>query len=96
MRRRVERCRELLAPVVERYDALLAPAAAGEAPAGAHPVPHGYVYMIWTTLHVPSITLPVFTGPAGLPVGAQLVAKRCDDRRLLAIARWAHRTLARE
>jgi Asp-tRNA(Asn)/Glu-tRNA(Gln) amidotransferase A subunit family amidase len=51
------------------------------------------VYMIWTTLHVPSITLPVFEGPNGMPVGAQFVAKRCEDRRLLAAARWAYRSL---
>jgi Asp-tRNA(Asn)/Glu-tRNA(Gln) amidotransferase A subunit family amidase len=52
--------------------------------------------MIWTTLHVPSITLPVFEGPNGMPVGALLVAKRCEDRRLLAAAEWVYRTLMRE
>lgn len=93
MRERVERCREWLAPVMDRHDVLLAPAAAGEAPVGMHPVPHPYVYMIWTAMHVPSITLPVFEGPNGMPIGAQLVAKRCDDRRLLATARWAYRIL---
>jgi len=93
MRDRVARCRHLLAPVMARYDALLAPAAAGEAPAGMHPIPHPYVYMIWTAMHVPSITLPVFEGPNGLPIGAQLVAKSCDDRRLFAVARWAYRIL---
>jgi Asp-tRNA(Asn)/Glu-tRNA(Gln) amidotransferase A subunit family amidase len=90
MRDLVARCRHLLAPVMARYDALLAPAAAGEAPVGMNPIPHPYVYMIWTAMHVPSITLPVFEGPNGLPVGAQLVAKRCDDRRLFAVARWAY------
>jgi amidase len=93
MRGRVEQCRQLLAPVLARYDVLLAPAAAGEAPAGMHPVPHPYVYMIWTTMHVPSITLPVFRGPNGLPIGAQLVGRRYEDRRLLAWARWAHGVL---
>jgi amidase len=93
MRALVERSRERLAPLMDSHDVLLAPAAAGEAPVGMHPVPHPYVYMIWTTMHVPSITLPVFEGPGGLPIGAQLVAKRCDDRRLLAAARWAFRIL---
>jgi amidase len=94
MRERVEHCRKLLAPVLARHDVLLAPAAAGEAPAGMHPVPHPYVYMIWTTMHVPSITLPVFRGPNGLPIGAQLVGRRCEDRRLLAVASWAYRVLS--
>lgn len=93
MRAWVERCRERLAPLMDRHDVLLAPAAAGEAPVGMHPVPNPYVYMIWTTMHVPSITLPAFTGPSGMPVGAQLVAKHCDDRRLFTAARWAYRIL---
>lgn len=93
MRALVERCRERVAPLMDRHDVLLAPSAAGEAPVGMHPVPHPYVYMIWTTMHVPSITLPVFKGPNGIPIGAQLVAKRCDDRRLFAAARWAYRIL---
>jgi amidase len=93
MRSRVERSRGLLERTMERFDALLAPAAAGEAPLGAHPVPHPYLYMIWTTLHVPSITLPVFRGPHGLPIGAQLVGRRYEDRKLLALARWAYGVL---
>ena len=93
MRRLVEHRRHLLAPVMARYDVLLAPAAAGEAPIGMHPIPHPYVYMIWTTMHVPSITLPAFEGRNGLPIGAQLIAKQCDDRRLFAAARWAYRAL---
>jgi Asp-tRNA(Asn)/Glu-tRNA(Gln) amidotransferase A subunit family amidase len=93
MRSRVERSRGLLERTMERFDALLAPAAAGEAPLGAHPVPHPYLYMIWTTLHVPSITLPVFRGPHGLPIGAQFVGRRYEDRKLLALARWAYGVL---
>lgn len=93
MRQRVEHCRRLLAPVMARYDVLLAPAAAGEAPAGMHPIPHPYVYMIWTTMHVPSISLPVFEGPGGMPVGAQLIARPSEDRRLFAAARWVFRVL---
>ena len=46
-------------------------------------------------MHVPSVTLPVFKGPNGLPIGAQLVAKRSDDRRLFAAARWVYRQLMR-
>jgi amidase len=93
MRRLAELCRHLLAPVMARYDVLLAPAAAGEAPVGMHPIPHPYVYMIWTMMHVPSITLPAFEGPNGMPIGAQLIARRSDDRRLFAVARWVFRVL---
>jgi Asp-tRNA(Asn)/Glu-tRNA(Gln) amidotransferase A subunit family amidase len=44
---------------------------------------------------VPSITLPVFKGPNGLPIGAQLIARHHDDRRLFDIGRWAYRQLTR-
>jgi Asp-tRNA(Asn)/Glu-tRNA(Gln) amidotransferase A subunit family amidase len=93
MRQRVEHCRRLLAPVMARYDVLLAPAAAGEAPIGMHPIPHPYIYMIWTAMHVPSITLPAFEGSNGMPIGAQLIARWSDDRRLFAAARWVYRVL---
>ena len=94
MRELVEHCRHLLAPVFDDYDILLAASAAGEAPIGWDPAVHPWVYMIWTTMHVPSVTLPVFKGPHGLPIGAQLIAKRHDDRRLFAAARWVYRQLA--
>jgi Asp-tRNA(Asn)/Glu-tRNA(Gln) amidotransferase A subunit family amidase len=49
--------------------------------------------MMWTVLHVPSITLPVFKGPNGMPVGAQLIARRQDDRGLFAASRWVQQRL---
>ena len=93
MRECVEHWRRLLAPLLGGHDVLLAPAAAGEAPVGWEPVPHPWVYMVWTTMHVPSVTLPAFKGPNGLPIGAQLVGKWGDDRRLFAAARWAWRVM---
>jgi Asp-tRNA(Asn)/Glu-tRNA(Gln) amidotransferase A subunit family amidase len=93
MRIHMHHCRKLLLPVFEQHDVLLSAAAEGEATLGWHPVPHPWVYMIWTTMHVPSITLPVFRGPQGLPIGAQLIARHHDDRRLFDIARWAYRQL---
>jgi amidase len=93
MRELVGRCRQLLAPIIGNYDILLAASAAGEAPIGHDPTVHPWVYMIWTTMHVPSVTLPVFKGPHGLPIGAQLIARRNDDRKLFAAARWVYQRL---
>ena len=39
------------------------------------------------------ISIPVFKGPAGMPIGAQLIAKRHDDRKLFACAQWAFEKL---
>lgn len=93
MRDLVDRCQKMLAPVIDGFDVLLAPSAVGEAPEGWDPVPHPWVYMIWTALGVPSVTLPVFTGLHGLPVGAQVVARWSDDRRMFSTARWIYRAL---
>ena len=37
------------------------------------------LYQIWTTLHVPAISVPVFKGPAGMPIGAQLIATTTEN-----------------
>jgi Asp-tRNA(Asn)/Glu-tRNA(Gln) amidotransferase A subunit family amidase len=73
--------------VFNEYDAILAPAAPGEAPADGttgNPI----FNTIWTYLGTPAITLPLLQGEAGLPVGAQLVGRRDSDARLLRTANW--------
>ena len=82
-----ESCRAQLDEAFGEYDLLLAPAAFGEAPEGMFAFTGVPLYQIWTTLHLPTVSLPAFTGPAGMPVGVQLLAKRradrlqCQDRR---------------
>jgi len=89
-----ERCRQLLAPVFEEHDVLLTAAAAGEAPIGLDSTGDASHCLIWTAMHVPCVTLPVFKGPHGLPIGAQLIGRRNGDRALLAAARWVYRALS--
>jgi Asp-tRNA(Asn)/Glu-tRNA(Gln) amidotransferase A subunit family amidase len=40
----------------------------------------------WTLLHTPTISLPLLTGPNGLPVGVQLVGRIGEDDALLDLA----------
>jgi Asp-tRNA(Asn)/Glu-tRNA(Gln) amidotransferase A subunit family amidase len=74
-------------------DALLTAAAAGEAPAGLESTGDPAFCRAWTLLGSPCISLPVLTGPSGLPVGLQIVGARGDDTRLLAVAAWIEREL---
>jgi Asp-tRNA(Asn)/Glu-tRNA(Gln) amidotransferase A subunit family amidase len=88
-----ERCRQRMEGVWDDYDVLLTPSAFGEAPAGPPAFAGAALYMMWTVLHLPTVTLPLFAGPNGMPVGAQVLARRHDDRRLFACARWLYRRL---
>jgi amidase len=90
----IERCRTLLDETFRDCDILLTSAAGGEAPMGLKHTGDASHCLIWTATHVPCMTLPVFKGPHGLPVGAQLIARRNADRALFSAARWVWRALA--
>jgi len=87
-------CRHTLDQFFENYDVLLTPAAAGEAPVGLQSTGYTGFCTIWTSTQVPAVTLTVLRGPNGLPVGAQLIARRDRDRKLFAFAQWIQRTLS--
>jgi Asp-tRNA(Asn)/Glu-tRNA(Gln) amidotransferase A subunit family amidase len=88
-----ERCRQRLDEAWGAHDVLLTPSAFGEATVGQNAFAGAPLYQMWTVLHVPAISLPVFKGPNGMPIGLQLFARRHRDRELFAHARWVHRVL---
>lgn len=72
------------------HDVLLAAAAAGEAPRGTATGDFAFCAM-WTVLGLPTLSLPLLTGPAGLPIGAQLLARPGQEALLLAAGAWVMR-----
>jgi amidase len=72
-------------------DVLIAPSAIGEAPEGLGATGDPIFNRTWTLLHVPTITLPLFAGPTGLPVGIQLVGRHDADAKLVSAAAWIAR-----
>jgi len=70
------------------FDVLLTPSAAGEAPVGLQSTGDPRFNSIWTLAWTPCVTLPAGTGPAGLPLGIQLVGRRFGDEALLDAASW--------
>ncbi len=80
-----------LADTLEGYDAILTPAAPGEAPAGLASTGNPAFNTLWSLCGMPAVSLPLLTGPSGLPVGVQLVGRRGDDARLLRAAEWVTR-----
>jgi Asp-tRNA(Asn)/Glu-tRNA(Gln) amidotransferase A subunit family amidase len=84
-----------LEQLFDRYDAILTPAAPGEAPAGLGATGNPIFNGLWTFCGVPAVTLPLLQGPTGLPVGVQLVGRGGEDGRLLRTARWLTRMIDR-
>jgi amidase len=84
----LERCRTALDAMMAPYDVLLTASAAGEAPMGLQSTGDASFCALWTAAYVPALTLPVFAGPQGLPVGAQVIGKRHEDCALFATAQW--------
>ena len=79
------RLRALLDELFENHDVLITPAVLGEAPPLAttgDPI----FCSIWTLCGFPCVSLPLLTGPAGLPIGVQLVGRRNADSELLSVA----------
>jgi amidase len=73
--------------IFARFDALITLAAAGEAPVGLEGTGDPLFSRIWSLLGTPCVSLPLLSGPAGLPLGVQLVGPRGRDGVLLAAAR---------
>jgi Asp-tRNA(Asn)/Glu-tRNA(Gln) amidotransferase A subunit family amidase len=73
---------------MERYDAILTPAAPGPAPKGLGSTGDPSFCSLWTLLGMPAISLPLMQASNGLPIGVQLVGRRNYDARLLRTARW--------
>ena len=72
----------------QEFDAIVTPAAPGEAPLGLGATGSPAFCTLWSLVGTPAVSLPILQGPAGLPVGVQLVGAMGDDARLLRTARW--------
>ncbi|MDH3665942.1 MAG: amidase [Paracoccaceae bacterium] len=82
-----------LAPLFERFDALVTPASPGPAPEGQGSTGEPVFNAFWTYAGVPCVTLPLLLID-GLPMGVQLVGPKGEDGALLRAARWLEREAA--
>jgi Asp-tRNA(Asn)/Glu-tRNA(Gln) amidotransferase A subunit family amidase len=86
-------CRRMLDAHFDSVDVLISASATGEAPRDLKTTGRPIMGMMWTALHTPSISLPVFDGPAGMPMGLQVIGRRGNDAQALLCAEWIHQIL---
>ncbi len=86
--------RAALTDLAANYDAIVMPAAPGE----ANPIGEGTGDPVFNRtasfLTLPAVSLPNGTGPGGLPLGLQLMGAAGEDERLIAVAAWAEAALS--
>jgi Asp-tRNA(Asn)/Glu-tRNA(Gln) amidotransferase A subunit family amidase len=92
---RTEIARHRIDALFDRFDVLLAPSAAGEAPVGIDATGDPLFCRGWTLLGLPCVHLPFTRGSNGLPVGLQLVGRWGEDHRLLSSAQWIYDRLTK-
>lgn len=78
------------------FDAILAPAAPGDAPPIESGTGDPIFSTLWTFSGLPCLTLPLLAGASGLPVGAQLIGSAEADDKLCACAQWLQTYLEQE
>lgn len=81
-------CQAAFPAAMGELDVLVTPSGPGEAPEGLGWTGDPAFNFIWTSLHVPCVTVPAGKGQQGLPLGIQIVARRGEDTQALAWARW--------
>ncbi len=77
------------------FDAALTAPALGEAPAGLAYTGDAMFCVPFTLIGVPAISLPAGESQNKMPLGVQLLGRWGRDRRLLEVARWVERKIAR-
>ena len=87
-RRKLRSWAPFVQDLFETYDVLLAPSAPGVAPLAVRGTGDPWHSRIWTALGLPSVSVPIGTDSAGLPIGAQLIGAHLDDARLLGVVQW--------
>ena len=84
----LESTRQCFDMLIECFDGLITPTVNGEAPYGMGSTGDAALQGFWTALYAPTISIPAGVGPASMPIGLQLVARRYADEKLLEVALW--------
>lgn len=84
-----QRLRAAIGEVFSQFDAILAPAATGEAPKGLEFTGNPIFCSLWSFIGTPALALPFSRSQNGLPLGIQLIGNFLEDQKLINIAAFA-------
>ena len=87
------RFRDDVTPLLQTYQALLAPTAPSPAPAGLGSTGDGSACAPWSSAGTPALTLPSGLSADGLPHALQLIAAPGREAALLDVAQWCEAQL---
>tara|TARA_A100001037_G_scaffold305806_1_gene347514 strand:+ start:140 stop:1441 length:1302 start_codon:yes stop_codon:yes gene_type:complete len=90
----MQHCKTLLPTLLAEDEVIVAPAAQGIAEVGHVYTGDPIFSQVWNAIHVPSVCVPAGTGPAGMPLGIQIIARCREDDRAFIHAEWVRRALA--
>ena len=85
---KAEKMQAALAGFFADVDAVLTPAAPGQAPRDLGTTGNAVFNGYWTMMGVPAVSAPLLKGDSGLPMGVQVVCPWGEDGRAVAVARW--------
>ncbi len=70
------------------FDFAIAPASPGEAPLGLQKTGSPNFCLLWTSIGVPVVNIPIFTGPHDMPIGMQIIGRYGSDAETIRAAAW--------
>jgi Asp-tRNA(Asn)/Glu-tRNA(Gln) amidotransferase A subunit family amidase len=76
--------------IFDDFDLIITPSAPGEALKGLDYTGSAIFNTAWSLIGNPCLTLPLFKGKNGLPIGCQLVTKVGNDNQLLSYSKQFH------
>lgn len=91
----IVRCAIEAERIFNSVDVLLTPCVTGEAPKGLGSIGDAIFNGMWTSIHLPCLSIPSAKGASGLPIGIQLVGGCDRDPALLSGARYISHVLVR-
>ena len=83
-----EEMQDVLAGFFDGIDAIITPAAPGQAPRDLSRTGDAVFNGYWTLMGAPAASVPLLTGDDGMPIGVQVICPWGEDARLLRICRW--------